>query len=153
MPLNHSTDTTIRPDAQLYFAYGSNLDPDQMARRCPNSIAVGPASLADHAFRIGARGYATVIPSPGDTVWGGLWEVSDSDLARLDTYEGVAAGMYRRETALVEADGRTIATLIYRENADDVGSPTDWYIERVVAGARWFELPDSYSINLESWAA
>jgi gamma-glutamylcyclotransferase (GGCT)/AIG2-like uncharacterized protein YtfP len=148
-PENPSATTT----RHLYFAYGSNLDPDQMDRRCPDAIAIGAASLADHAFRIGARGYATVSPSPGDTVWGGVWDVSVSDLARLDTYEGVASGMYRRETALVDVDGQSVATLIYIEEADDVGSPSDWYLDRVVAGARWFELPDSYAIDLESWAA
>ena len=151
--MNPQTPETPTATRHLYFAYGSNLDPDQMDRRCPDATAIGAASLADHAFRIGARGYATVSPSPGDTVWGGLWDVSDSDLARLDTYEGVAGGLYRRETALVEIDGQFLATLIYMENADDLGSPSDWYLTRLVAGARWFELPDTYSINLESWAA
>ena len=32
--------------AVLYFAYGSNMDPDQMATRCPSTSAVGPARLA-----------------------------------------------------------------------------------------------------------
>ena len=29
----------------LYFAYGSNLDPTQMRRRCPTSAPAGPATL------------------------------------------------------------------------------------------------------------
>jgi hypothetical protein len=36
----------------------------------------------------------------------------DSDLARLDAYEGVAGGPYRRATALIEIDGQFLATLI-----------------------------------------
>lgn len=82
--MNSQTPDNPTTTRQLYFAYGSNLDPDQMDRRCPDAIAIGAASLADHAFRIGARGYATVSPSPGDTVWGGVWDISESD--RLDTY-------------------------------------------------------------------
>jgi hypothetical protein len=35
-----------------YFAYGSNLDPAQMARRCPGATLVGPAQLANHRARL-----------------------------------------------------------------------------------------------------
>ncbi len=88
----------------LYFAYGSNLDPEQMQWRCPDAIALGSARLDDWAWRIGGRGYATVSPAPGAQVWGGIWNVSDSDLARLDRYEGVAGGHYRREFVTVMAE-------------------------------------------------
>ena len=32
----------------LYFAYGSNLDPEQMASRCPSARVAFLARLADH---------------------------------------------------------------------------------------------------------
>ena len=32
----------------LYFAFGSNLDPDQMRARCPAHQVVGMAVLRDH---------------------------------------------------------------------------------------------------------
>ena len=100
----------------LYFAYGSNLDPEQMDWRCPDAIALGAARLDDWAWRIGGRGYATVSPSPGHHVWGGAWNVSDSDLARLDRYEGVAGGHYRREFVIVMAEDQPVELhLLYRE--------------------------------------
>ena len=37
-----------------------------------------------------------MIPSPGDVVWGVLWELKDEDLESLDNQEGVHNGIYRR---------------------------------------------------------
>lgn len=44
-----------------YFAYGSNLNFDQMAYRCPEATVVGTAKLDGYelAFR---RGYLTILP-------------------------------------------------------------------------------------------
>ena len=32
----------------LYFAYGSNIDLEQMARRCPVAQVVGPVTLENY---------------------------------------------------------------------------------------------------------
>ena len=47
-----------------YFAYGSNLNFDQMAYRCPEATVVGTAKLDGYelAFR---RGYLTILPKEG----------------------------------------------------------------------------------------
>ena len=47
-----------------YFAYGSNLNFDQMVYRCPEATAVGIAKLNGYelAFR---RGYLTILPKEG----------------------------------------------------------------------------------------
>ena len=36
----------------LYFAYGSNLDLDQMLDRCPDAVLVGPAELDRKSTRL-----------------------------------------------------------------------------------------------------
>ena len=110
--------------------------------------ALGAARLNDWAWRIGGRGYATVSPSPGHHVWGAIWNVSDSDLARLDRYEGVAGGLYRREFTTVMAKNQPIDVLIYIENYDDHGMPRPDYLERIIAGARWFDLPQAWIDDL-----
>ena len=33
---------------RLYFAYGSNINLDQMAHRCPNAQVVGPVVLENY---------------------------------------------------------------------------------------------------------
>ncbi|GJC95769.1 AIG2 family protein [Colletotrichum higginsianum IMI 349063] len=49
------------PTPRLYFAYGSNLSPTQMALRCPSSVPVGLAHLPDYTFIINSRHYANVV--------------------------------------------------------------------------------------------
>ena len=52
-----------------YFAYGSNLNFEQMAYRCPEATVVGTAKLDGYelAFR---RGYLTILPKEGASVEG-----------------------------------------------------------------------------------
>lgn len=59
-----------------YFAYGSNLNFDQMAYRCPEATVVGTAKLDGYelAFR---RGYLTILPKEGASVEGLIWSVTD----------------------------------------------------------------------------
>ena len=66
-----------------YFAYGSNLNFEQMAYRCPEATAVGIAKLDGYelAFR---RGYLTILPKEGASVEGLIWSVTDHDESQLD---------------------------------------------------------------------
>ena len=52
-----------------YFAYGSNLNFEQMAYRCPEATAVGIAKLDGYelAFR---RGYLTICPKRAQALKG-----------------------------------------------------------------------------------
>jgi gamma-glutamylcyclotransferase (GGCT)/AIG2-like uncharacterized protein YtfP len=81
-------------------------------------------------------------------VWGAIWNVSDSDLASLDRYEGVAGGLYRREFVTVMAQNQPVELLLYIENYEDHGSPRPDYLDRIIAGARWFDLPQAWIANL-----
>src|SRR5512139_1628704 len=72
-----------------YFAYGSNLNVQQMALRCPHAANPRPATLADHDWLINERGVATVEPFDGSLVHGVVWQLTDHDLATLDSAEGV----------------------------------------------------------------
>lgn len=65
----------------LYFAYGSNLNLDQMARRCPDAEPVGRVRLDGYrlAFRRTGGGYLTILPDKGNHVDGLLWKVSAQD--------------------------------------------------------------------------
>ena len=134
--------------SELYFAYGSNMDPVQMEQRCPDARPLGRASLADWEVRIGIRGFATVVDAPGSLTWGALWEVSPSDLATLDVYEGVVHGFYRRETLTAQGPESAHAALIYIEEFEGDGIPRDGYLERILDGARAFDLPEDYRAKL-----
>lgn len=144
----------MRPERQLNFAYGSNMNPDQMSGRCPSSRVAGIARLDDHAFRINGRGVATVVPTSGRSVHGVLWELTPEDELELDRREGVRNGTYaKREVVVVRPNGST-ATAIAYVAADSIrGAPRPGYLERILAGARRFGLPDDYVTELESWAS
>ncbi|KIM48745.1 hypothetical protein M413DRAFT_437922 [Hebeloma cylindrosporum] len=83
----------------VYFAYGSNLWLDQMKQRCPESKFVGIGFLDDWKWIINVRGYANIIPSAGDIVYGLLFELTEQDVRYLNRYEGT---QYQRQTISVE---------------------------------------------------
>ncbi|KAF7506281.1 hypothetical protein GJ744_012089 [Endocarpon pusillum] len=65
LPANPTSSQT----GTFYFAYGSNLSPEQMAGRCPeypatSSIPVAIARLDGWRWIICARGYANIVPFP-----------------------------------------------------------------------------------------
>ena len=87
-----------------YFAYGSNLDLVQMKIRCPSSELISKGSLPDYRLTFNryssgwGGGVADVIQGKGSEVWGLVFELSNSDLKRLDSYEGC----YNDQTSLYE---------------------------------------------------
>ena len=87
-----------------YFAYGSNLDLAQMKIRCPSSELISKGSLSDYRLTFNryssgwGGGVADVIQGKGSEVWGLVFELSNSDLKRLDSYEGC----YNDQTSLYE---------------------------------------------------
>ena len=56
-------------EENLYFAYGSNLDLEQMAQRCPDAEIVGPVRLENYELRFRGSGFATVAPRKGSVVY------------------------------------------------------------------------------------
>jgi hypothetical protein len=85
----------------LYFAYGSNLQLKQMAKRCPDSQYQGRARLHHFRWQINDRGFANVIPDPNAFVEGLCYLLSAEDEMRLDRSEGVPTA-YQKKWAEVE---------------------------------------------------
>ncbi|TGJ64302.1 hypothetical protein EYR41_010365 [Orbilia oligospora] len=106
----------------LYFAYGSNLSFEQMARRCPQSRYVGRARLHGYQFQINERGYANVVERPGLFVEGLCYRLHPEDEARLDRAEGVPTA-YVKEGKNVEFFPAQ-AALLGRTVTDLVRDPT-----------------------------
>lgn len=142
---NHTPSPFPSPTTALYFGYGSNLSLTQMAQRCPSSPYLGVAILRDWRWMINARGYANVIPSPGDVVYGLTYALSKEDEARLDVNEGVPYA-YVKRTMDVEfwAEGQTVGEegvvrigLVYVDEKRVVeGRPREEYVGRMNRGIR-----------------
>ncbi len=133
-----------------YFAYGSNLCVDQMARRCPNAADPRPAMLADHDWLINERGVATVEPFDGSQVHGVVWELDDHDLATLDSAEGVPV-RYRRDRLTVHTDAGPSEAWVYIDHRVDPGPPRPGYLERIIDGAQHHGLPHRWVEFLRRW--
>jgi len=132
----------------LYFAYGLNMDAAGMAERCPNSRPLGPARLPRHRFIITRDGYASAIRDPRDAVHGVLWECSLGDMRVLDKFEDIASGLYVKISQPVIVPGGAKRALIYIGRSADLGKPKPGYMETVIAGAKHFDLPETYITNL-----
>jgi gamma-glutamylcyclotransferase len=85
----------------LIFAYGSNMDLEQMRERCPESdLASFIAEARDWALRFPRNsdkrkgGVGSIERKQGSSVWGVVFAVSERGLKRLDRYEGVLVGAY-----------------------------------------------------------
>jgi gamma-glutamylcyclotransferase (GGCT)/AIG2-like uncharacterized protein YtfP len=155
----------------LYFAYGSNLDPDQMRQRCPGHRVAGLAALQDH--RLGfplysgdwGGGVAGLSHAHGGKVWGMVYELTEADLAALDAYEGWKGvgnqhNVYDRETVTVDLvrpdDGsvpRRVRAYTYFPRTFNPSPPSRRYLETVLRGARHHRLPEDYVERLRATAA
>jgi len=133
-----------------YFAYGSNLCVEQMARRCPGAVNPRPATLADHDWLINERGVATVEPFHGSHVHGVLWQLTDHDLATLDSAEGVPV-RYRRDRLTVHTDDGPSEAWVYIDHRVDPGAPRPGYLERIIDAATHHGLPHRWVEFLERW--
>jgi hypothetical protein len=128
----------------LYFAYGSNMDREAMAVRCPASKAVGIARLARHRFLVTREGYASVVRDPRRTVWGLLWDLSLADGPALDRYESVASRLYVKVMQPVLTDAGPRRALVYVGRSAEPGLPRPGYLEKLLASARDAGLPDDH---------
>ncbi len=129
-----------------YFAYGSNMWLEQMARRCPASRVLGPGRLADHRWTISARGYANVVSSPGDHVLGTVFALTVEDEDALDRHEGVHLDppSYLKRTLPVSLEPGREACLVYVDPRLEEGEAWPEYRVRIRNGLRDAALPAAY---------
>jgi len=146
----------------LYFAFGSNLNPGQMAQRCPGHRVVGLAVLRDHrlAFPLTSSdwggGVAGVQVAHGSEVWGVVYDLTDEHVAALDRYEGFVGpgnqhNLYERERVWVDLtradDGsipRRVRAEYYVPRVTNPSPPSRRYLDAILEGARQHQLPDEY---------
>jgi gamma-glutamylcyclotransferase len=133
--------------SELYFAYGSNLDEEQMKVRCPAARGLERARLADHrlAFTHYSNrwqgGAADVVPERGAAVWGVVYAMGPDDFARLDPFESG----YERVSLEVEMErARRMRVTSYSVREKGEYAPHPQYLEKMLRwGARW-RLPGDY---------
>src|SRR3712207_783358 len=134
--------TSRRSDGMLYFAYCTLLDRDEMRRFCPNAQPRGVGRIT--GWRVGFAAYAEgrggcqLLPEPEHDIWGLLYELSDAEMAGLDTISGVDAGFYARiDVEVIGENGSTIPAITYViPNPTGPFQPSDAYVRPILAGSR-----------------
>ena len=126
----------------LYAAYGSNINLEQMAYRCPNSTVAGTAMLKGYELQF--RHHATIELNVDAEVPILLWELDSQDERFLDKYEGWPK-YYRKESITLELNGESVEAMIYIMNGDrPLESPTAQYYDIIEQGYRENGLDTSY---------
>ena len=83
-----------------YFAYGSNMNLDQMAYRCPAASVVEKVKLEGYRLTFCGRGkgcgVATILPEEGSRVEGVLWKITPGVKKAWTFMKGIPTCMGRR---------------------------------------------------------
>ena len=140
------------PKTTNYFAYGSNMKTERLICRVPSARLVGRARLPEKRLVCNKRSQgrsakANLETSPGDVVWGVLFQIDLSELGKLD---GVEVGYQREEVRILDEDGNPLKAHTYISNKlTDDPVLHDRYKQLIIDGAREHHLPEEYIATLE----
>jgi gamma-glutamylcyclotransferase (GGCT)/AIG2-like uncharacterized protein YtfP len=145
----------------LYAAYGSNMDPAQMLRRCPSSPHTGTGWVPGWRLTFGAEEYgwegamATLVPDetpeqmhPG--VFVALYDLTEADERALDAWEGADSGLYRRVHLRVNTLNGDEVAYVYVLDAFEGGLPSARHLGAIADGAEAAGAPTDYVTALRS---
>jgi gamma-glutamylcyclotransferase (GGCT)/AIG2-like uncharacterized protein YtfP len=143
----------------LYAAFASNLDPNLMAERCPFSPLRGTGWIVGWRLTFGGEelgwegSMATVVEDPadpGNQVFVALYDISPQDIERLDEWEWIDQGVYRKIQVRVQTlDGEQLAWM-YVLNAYEGGLPSARYLGILAEAAEAAGAPDDYVADLRA---
>lgn len=131
-------------DDVYYFAYGSCMSPEDLARDVEEFELVGPALV--RGYRLGFTRYsrtrrggvADLVPDPESSVEGVLYRLPAEQLPALDEREG-APEHYRRERIRVETPGgkvyEDVLTYVVASKAAEEIPPHNDYVQTILKGA------------------
>jgi hypothetical protein len=134
----------------MYAAYGSNMDPAQMARRCPHSPQRGTGWLQGWRLTFGGEdlgwegALATVVEAEGEQVFVVLYELSEADEAALDRWDGVTLGYYRKSKVRVTTVDSEVLAWLYVLNDYEGGLPSARYLGLMAEAAETAGAPADY---------
>jgi len=140
----------------IYAAYGSNLDPGQMAVRAPTSPARGTGWLAGWRLTFGGEdlgwegSMATVVEDPTSAVFVMLYDVPRWDEPRLDSWEGTQLGVFTKIRVRIDTlEGQVLAWLYVLDDYEG-GLPSARYLGIIADAAEAAGAPTEYVSDLRN---
>jgi hypothetical protein len=148
----------------LYFAYGANLNMEQMNLSCTSPKPIAIARLPNH--RIEFFGHSTKWDGALETclvarhrdLWGVVYELSLRDGDRLDSCQDVRLdgnGAYFHYPAeVVDDHGNIYDVRLYKKDVLGIPRrPSREYLDHIVQGAMFHGLPADYLESLRAIAS
>jgi len=133
---------------KLYFAYGMNTNKEEMAYRCPSAVPMGKAILP--GYRLEFKSFATIVPSPKESVEGVLWTITDTDESALDMLEGYPE-FYDKKTVSVEHNNQSYIAMTYIMGPREQGyAPSDGYYSMVSQGYQTFGISQQQLLDAKN---
>ncbi|MEZ8220541.1 putative conserved protein YtfP, gamma-glutamylcyclotransferase (GGCT)/AIG2-like family [Candidatus Fervidibacteria bacterium JGI MDM2 JNZ-1-D12] len=135
----------------LYFAYGSNMKHSQMRDRCgkgwrflKRAYLPGYKLVFDGYSEKWKGAVANVVKSEGETVWGGLFEVTEECIGKLNKCEGHPKHYKRQKLQVFDDDGNCYTAYVYLREPQGQGKPSRKYLEALLQGAKDCGLSHEY---------
>lgn len=127
----------------LYFSYGINVNLKYMIAHFPNCKQKFSAELPNYKLifvdwsRQWHGGVASIKSSRGDKVLGGIYEISETDLVKLDRYEGYPDSYNRLKVKVYRDSGEHIEAVSYiKKILVEETKPSVEYIKIIQQGYR-----------------
>lgn len=121
---------------KVYAAYGSNMNLEEMKKRCPQAERICTGILENYRLEFRAGGFATVLPAAGGQVQVVLWHLTQGCEKLLDIYEGYPK-LYTKDYFRIKSELGTFDALAYvlsPEYSNSISQPTRKYLETIRTG-------------------
>jgi Gamma-glutamyl cyclotransferase, AIG2-like len=139
---------TEPPD--LYWAYGSNLNPHVMRVRCPGAKRVGKLTLPHGLLTFRGVADVEITKDKNNLIPGGLWEVTQECEKHLDKCEGYFASKetnhYDKRYLILKLKGKERRCFFYqrRKDRNGIAPPDVNYYESIRVGYKYFGIDESF---------
>ena len=127
-----------------------------MSERCPHSPLRGTGWLLGWRLTFGGEEYgwdgslATLVEDPLEQVFVALYDVTQDDVAELDTWESVATGLYLKTKVRVSTLNGEELAWTYLLDAYEGGLPSASYLGLLASAAEAADAPDDYVAALRA---
>ena len=135
---------------KIYLAYGSNLNHQQMAERCPNASYLGNTMLKD--WRLVFKSVATIEKDLGKYVPVGFFQITDACEKALDIYEDYPQ-LYDKKELDVILDGTQVTAMTYVMVAKyGIAPPSRKYFNVIREGYKNCDLNSDFLLEAEEYS-
>lgn len=151
-----------------YFAYGSNMDKDDIDSWCDNHgyprivinkitpvVLNGYKLIFNYYSHSRGGGAANIVKSSNDCVYGLLMEIDNRDKDTISTKEGAPDYYHEIKVDVVTFNGEIFSDVltyqtIKEKEKREIQLPTKYYMDLIINNAKKYNFPEEYLRYLNS---